>query len=119
MKLLVLASLVLGLVSAIVVPRKANYDGYRVVRLQVGDDSSKVKNIIQQLSLSTWNGAPKDNSEVDVVVPADKFSEFESSTAGLNSSIMHEDLGASIAKETDYQAYVGQWSFLVLSGIMS
>ncbi|KAI4169160.1 MAG: hypothetical protein LQ343_005905 [Gyalolechia ehrenbergii] len=106
MKLLVLASLVLGLVSAIVVPRKANYDGYRVVRLQVGDDSSKVKNIIQQLSLSTWNGAPKDNSEVDVVVPADKFSEFESSTAGLNSSIMHEDLGASIAKETDYQAYV-------------
>ncbi|KAL8933706.1 MAG: hypothetical protein Q9216_006244, partial [Gyalolechia sp. 2 TL-2023] len=105
MKFLALASLVLGLVSAIVVPRKANYDGYRVVRLQVGDDSSKVKNIIQDLSLSTWNGAPRSNSEVDVVVPADQFSEFESSTVDLESSTMHENLGASIARETDYQVY--------------
>lgn len=105
MKSLFFASLVLGLVSAIVVPRKANYDGYRVVRLQVGDDVSRVKNIIQELSLSTWNGAPKDNSEVDVVVPADKFLQFESSTADLDSSIMHANLGASIARETDYQVY--------------
>ncbi|KAL9031366.1 MAG: hypothetical protein Q9196_000621 [Gyalolechia fulgens] len=105
MKFLVLASSILGLVSAIVVPRQANYDGYRVVRLQVGDDSSKVKNIIEELSLSTWNGAPKADSEVDVVVPADRFSEFESSTADLDSSIMHENLGASIAEETNYQVY--------------
>lgn len=117
MKSFFLASLVLGLVSAIVVPRKANYDGYRVIRLQVGSDASRVENIIQELSLSTWNGAPRDNSEVDIVVPADKYSEFESSTADLDSSVMHENLGASIARETNYPVYAGQWSFAVFNVI--
>ncbi|KAL8756833.1 MAG: hypothetical protein Q9184_004373 [Pyrenodesmia sp. 2 TL-2023] len=105
MKLQLLAPLVIGLVSAVVVPRKANYDGYKVVRLEVGDNLSQVKNLIQELSLSTWNGSPKANSEVDVVVPADQVASFDSSTADMDSSIMHQNLGASIAKETDYPPY--------------
>ncbi|KAL8720005.1 MAG: hypothetical protein Q9225_003076 [Loekoesia sp. 1 TL-2023] len=105
MKFLLLTPLIFALISAVVVPRKANYDGYKVFRLQVGKDLSKVESLIQKLSLSTWNGGPKENSEVDIVVPADKVTEFESSTADLDSSVMHENLGASIAKETDYQVY--------------
>ncbi|KAL8834691.1 MAG: hypothetical protein Q9170_003635 [Blastenia crenularia] len=105
MRLLLLTPLIFGLVSAIVVPRKASYDGYKVVRLQVGEELSKVKSVIQKLSLSTWNGGAKENSEVDIVVPADKVAEFESNTAGLDSSIMHENLGASIAKEMEYPVY--------------
>lgn len=110
MKLLFLTQLILTLVSAVVIPRKANYDGFKVVRLQVGKDVSKVESLIQKLSLSTWNGVPKENSEVDIVVPADKVAVFESSTADLDSSVMHENLGASIAKETDYQVYTGKQS---------
>ncbi|KAL8894456.1 MAG: hypothetical protein Q9207_008498 [Kuettlingeria erythrocarpa] len=105
MKLLLLAPVILSLVTAVVVPRKANYDGYKVVRLQVGDNLSQVKDLIQKLSLSSWNGSPKVNSEVDLVVPADQVADFDSSTANLDSSIMHQNLGASIAKETDYPLY--------------
>lgn len=108
MKLLLLAPLILCLVTAVVVPRKANYDGYKVVRLQVGDNLLQVKNLIQELSLSTWNGSPKANSEVDLVVPADQVADFDTSTANLDSSVMHQNLGASIAKETDYPLYASK-----------
>ncbi|KAI4169182.1 MAG: hypothetical protein LQ346_008990 [Caloplaca aetnensis] len=112
MKLLLLAPLILCLVTAVVVPRKANYDGYKVVRLQVGDNLLQVKNLIQELSLSTWNGSPKANSEVDLVVPADQVADFDTSTANLDSSVMHQNLGASIAKETDYPLYANHQAFL-------
>ncbi|KAL8813124.1 MAG: hypothetical protein Q9223_007124, partial [Gallowayella weberi] len=105
MKLLLFASLVLGLVSAVIVPRKANYDGYQVVRLSVGSDLPKVKNLIQSLALSTWNGGPKANAEVDIVVPADKVAEFQASTVDLDKAVMHENLGQSIAQETEYPVY--------------
>ncbi|KAL8917089.1 MAG: hypothetical protein Q9208_008168 [Pyrenodesmia sp. 3 TL-2023] len=112
MKLLLLAPLVFGLVLAVVVPRKANYDGYKVVRLEVGDNLSQVKDVIQKLSLSTWNGSPKANSEVDVVVPADQVANFDASTADLDSRIMHQNLGAAIAEETDYPLYANHLAFL-------
>lgn len=105
MKLQQLVPLIFGLASAVVVPRKASYDGYKVVRLEVGDSLVKVKSLIQKLSLSTWNGGLKANSEIDIVVPADKVAQFDSSTADLDSIIMHENLGASIAKEAAYPVY--------------
>ncbi|KAL8802515.1 MAG: hypothetical protein Q9182_003755 [Xanthomendoza sp. 2 TL-2023] len=105
MKLFLLAPLILGLVSAVIVPRKANYDGYQVVRLSVGSDLPKVKNLIQSLALSTWNGGPKANAEVDIVVPADKVAEFQASTADLDKTVMHGNLGESISQETEYPAY--------------
>ncbi|KAL8677645.1 MAG: hypothetical protein Q9186_005951 [Xanthomendoza sp. 1 TL-2023] len=105
MKLFRLAPLVLGLASAVIVPRKANYDGYQVVRLSVGSDLPKVKNMIQNLALSTWNGGPKANAEVDIVVPADKLVEFQESTSDLNKIVMHKNLGESIVQETEYSDY--------------
>ncbi|KAI4142983.1 MAG: hypothetical protein LQ341_003058 [Variospora aurantia] len=105
MRLPLLAPLALGLVSAIVLPRQANYDGYKVVRVEVGDKVAEVEKLIQKFALSTWNGGAKAHSEVDVVVPADKIAEFDSEAAGLDSSIMHENLGSSIASEAEYQKY--------------
>ncbi|KAI4290013.1 MAG: hypothetical protein L6R35_000727 [Caloplaca aegaea] len=105
MRLPLLAPLALGLVSAIVLPRQANYDGYKVVRVEVGDKIAEVEKLIQKFALSTWNGGAKAHSEVDVVVPADKIAEFDSEAAGLDSSVMHENLGSSIASEAEYQKY--------------
>ncbi|KAL8788338.1 MAG: hypothetical protein Q9213_001735 [Squamulea squamosa] len=105
MKFLLFASFLLTLVSSLIVPRKINYDGYKVIRLSVGSSLPKVETLIQDLSLSTWNGGPKANAEVDVVVPADKVAEFESNTADLAKTVMHENLGASIAQESDSSDY--------------
>ncbi|KAL9048055.1 MAG: hypothetical protein Q9206_006273 [Seirophora lacunosa] len=105
MRLPVLAPFVFGLVSALALPRATKYDGYKVVRVEVGDKIVEVETLIQKLALSTWNGGAKAHSEVDIVVPADKVPEFDSEAADLDSRIMHENLGFSIARETDYQIY--------------
>lgn len=105
MKTLLLLPVLLSLASAALVPRQANYDGYQVIRLQVGNNLTEVQNTIKTLSLSTWNGGPKANSEVDIVVPPNVAEQFEADTAGLSSSVMHANLGESIAQETDYSNY--------------
>ncbi|KAL9607664.1 MAG: hypothetical protein Q9167_007444 [Letrouitia subvulpina] len=105
MRLLYLTFFIFNVALAVVVPRKATYDGYKVVRLEVGEQLPKVEGLIEKLSLLTWNGGPKEKSEVDIVVPADKVAEFEASTADLDSKVMHENLGASIANEADYPVY--------------
>lgn len=76
------APLLFSLVAAIAVDRKANYNGYQVVRLEVGNHLAQVTDLIKDLSLSTWNGGPRPDSTVDVVVPAAVVSTFEASTAG-------------------------------------
>ena len=103
--LLLLTPLLFTPISSLIVPRKVNYDGYKVVRLSVGSSLSKVKSLIQDLSLSTWNGGPEADAEVDIVVPADKVADFESGTKDLEKTVMHEDLGASISEESDYSDY--------------
>ncbi len=110
MKAFALNSLLLGLASSAAVTRKADYDGYQVIRLQVGDNLAKVQSLIKTLSLSTWNGKAKANSEVDIVVPAAVTEQFEADIAGLNSQIMHANLGESIAQEANYPVYEGTLS---------
>ena len=82
MHLFFLATFAFGLVSAVAVNKKANYDGFQVVRLEVGDHLAQVKALIETLGLSTWNGGPKADSTVDVVVPPAAVKTFEDSTAG-------------------------------------
>lgn len=114
MSLLLLLPFLFTLVSSLIVPRKVNYDGYKVVRLSTGSSLPKVKTLIKDLSLSTWNGSPKANAEVDIVVPADKVAEFESSTTDLAKTVMHENLGAAIVEESDGSDYRGV--FLLVQG---
>ena len=119
MKVFAVGSLILGLASAAAVPQKVDYDGYQVIRLQVGDNLARVQSLIQTLSLSTWNGGPKTNSEVDIVVPAAVTEQFEADTAGLSSSVMHTNLGESIAQEANYPVYEGILDLLSFSSFKS
>lgn len=119
MKLLILtpylASLVAAETSSYDSPKVGNRVSYKddkAIRLRVGDNVSKVKRMIRDLSLSTWNGAPEANEYVDIVVPQSKFAAFMTSTESMDTEIMHEDLGASIEKEAKYGAYSGIFNYL-------
>lgn len=105
MKLLLAFLYLLAFVYAAAIPGKVSYDNDKVIRLGVGDNLSKVNDLLRELSLSTWNGAPKANGNVDVVVPESQLKAFKDSTAGMETQVMHENLGASIAKETAYDKY--------------
>lgn len=97
--------------SALAVTGKVNYDGYKVVRVPIGDDASSVNDMISQLSLPTWE---KNNAHVDVMVPPAVQKKFDSFTSGLSTVIMHDNVGASILKEEVFNAYAGTFS---ISGI--
>lgn len=107
MKLLLASSYLLTFVHAVAVPGKVSYDNYKVIRLGVGNNLSKVNDLLREFSLSTWNGAPKADGQVDVVVPDSQLKAFQDSTTNMESQVMHENLGASIAKETAYKKYIG------------
>ena len=107
MKVLLAFSYLLAFVHAAAVRGTVSYDNYKVIRLGVGDNLSKVNDLLRKHSLSTWNGAPKADGYVDVVVPAFQSKAFGDSTASMETQVMHEDLGASIAKERAYEPYNG------------
>ncbi|KAL2152219.1 hypothetical protein VTH82DRAFT_5403 [Thermothelomyces myriococcoides] len=109
MKLNLLASsTLLALASAVAVrsPQWKSYDGYKVVRLTVGEDVAKVSDIISRLGLETWKGKVRAGAVADVVIPPSKISAFVNETAGMEAVTMHEDLGASIAAESTFHTYV-------------
>jgi len=87
--------------------RKVSYDGYKVVRLAVGDQAARLNGIVADLGLSTWKGAAKPGGLADVVVPPDRVGEFEALTADLDATTMHDDLGASMADEGVFRNYAG------------
>lgn len=91
---------------------KVSYKDDKAIRLAVGENVSKVKRMIRDLSLSTWNGDPQANKYVDLVVPQSKLATFTTSTESMETKIMHEDLGASIEKEANYVAYSGIFNYL-------
>ena len=121
MKSVLAVSLLLSVACAILVPRKADYDGYKVVRLEVGEHLPKVQSLIKKLSLSTWNGGPKEDSTVDVVVPAGVADDFDIEVADLSPHVMHANLGASIAQENAYPVYRSKLPgcFLLNNGTIS
>lgn len=94
-----------SLASAITSPERVSYDGYKAVRVAVGDDASRVTDLIDRMSLQVWKGIKKGRTHVDVVVAPDQLSEFEDATADLDTLIMHTDLGASIKEEANFEAF--------------
>lgn len=99
----------LALASAASVPssEKKSYDGYKVVRLTVGEHVAKVQNIVDRLGLTTWKGKPRANADADIVVPPSLIGAFEAEIAGMKAVTMHDDLGASIADEASFSVYAG------------
>jgi hypothetical protein len=99
----------LSLASAATVakPQKVSYDGYKVFRVSVGDQVAKVNDVVSSLGLTTWKGAPKAGAFADIVVPPTKIDAFADRIAGLDATTMHDDLGASIAEESNFHVYAG------------
>ncbi|KAF2763149.1 hypothetical protein EJ05DRAFT_27593 [Pseudovirgaria hyperparasitica] len=94
----------LALASAVVVPRAAKYDGYQVVRLEVGKEASHVNDVISKLQLETWKPARED-ALADVVIPPGVQEAFKAATAHLPSVVMYENLGEAITNETIVSTY--------------
>jgi hypothetical protein len=109
MKTLLLTPVLLALGAT----ARVSYEGAKAMRIAVGEDVVAVAQLIADLSLPTWKGAPqgipKPNSRVDLVVPANKVQEFESRAKkeGLSVDTMHEDLGAAIDEEGRMSIYQG------------
>lgn len=92
--------------AAAVQPRKVSYDGYKVFRLAVESDNiHRINGVIDKLSLQTWQSAEKTGSFTDIVVEPSQLEAFNKETFGLKTIVMHENLGASIAEEADFQPY--------------
>ncbi len=92
---------------AVLQPQQVSYDGYKVVRVSVGDDVDKVRSVVADLGLATWKGMPRAGAFADIVVPPHHVEDFVSRIADLSSTTMHHDLGAAMAEEAQYQIYVG------------
>ncbi|KAK3309410.1 carboxypeptidase A2 [Chaetomium strumarium] len=91
--------------AAVESSQRKSYDGYKVFRLKVGEDVAKVNNIIDTLGLTTWKGKPRVGAAADIVVPPSQVDAFEAEIKGMEAVTMHEDLGASIADESNFSVY--------------
>jgi len=108
MKLLGVTLASLGLASAVSVTTKVSYDDWKVYRVNVGSNKAKFGDVVSKLQLETWKGKPTSSDVVDVMVPPSQISEFESSTVGIETRIMHDNLGLSIADEEGFDVYAGR-----------
>jgi carboxypeptidase A4 len=109
MKFLSVGLASLTLVSAASVAKPVDYDGWKVYRVNVGDDSTKLASVVDNLKLATWKGKVATSKVVDLMVPPTQIQDFEKSAEGLNTEVMHENLGASISDETKFSVYAGKF----------
>jgi hypothetical protein len=107
MRLLAAVAVLLGpLALATAVPQlehRVSYDGYRVYRIATHHNAASVKAQLKGFATVPFN---LDTDEhLDVAIPPGQISAFES--LGLETEVMHEDLGADIAEEGSFAAYRG------------
>jgi hypothetical protein len=90
-----LAASIGAAVAAPTAEQTVSYKGYQVLRLDTKGDAAAIKSKIASLQYDQWH---QDGSALDIALPADQVSAFES--LGLDYSVMHKDLGASISAES-------------------
>ncbi|KAL1799192.1 hypothetical protein ACET3X_003229 [Alternaria dauci] len=95
----------LGLASAASVTKKVSYDDWKVYRVNVGSNSAKIDNVMSKLQLELWKGNPASSDVVDVMVPPSVVKDFEASTEDIETKVMHDNLGLSIADEETFNIY--------------
>jgi hypothetical protein len=76
-------------------PIASPHDGSRVYRVRAGRQLASVHKRLAGIASDTWDQA---HGNLDVVIPRDQIETFEA--LGLNTRILHSDLGESIAKES-------------------
>ncbi|KPM37621.1 Metallocarboxypeptidase A-like protein [Neonectria ditissima] len=89
-----LVSLALS-VAAAPSPNAKSYDGYKVFRVKTHGDESSVEQSLAKLSYEEW---AHEAQFIDIVLPPNQLDAFEA--LGLDSHVMHEDLGDSITSES-------------------
>jgi carboxypeptidase A4 len=109
MKFVSVALASLGLVSAATVTKKVSYDDWKVYRINVGSNADKVNDVVSKFNLQLWKGKPSTSSVVDVMVPPTQIKDFEASTGDIETKIMHDNLGLSIADEDTFSVYAGNY----------
>jgi carboxypeptidase A4 len=107
MKFLGVALASLGLASAATVTKKVSYDDWKVYRINVGTNAAKVNDVVSKFDLQLWKGKPSTSSVVDVMVPPTQIKDFEASTEGIETKVMHDNLGLSITDEDSFSVYAG------------
>ncbi|PQE19302.1 Zinc carboxypeptidase protein [Rutstroemia sp. NJR-2017a BVV2] len=90
---------------AIATETNANYDGYQVFRLKADEHNiGKINDIVSSLNLETWKSSAKIGI-ADIVVPPHQVENFLRTTEDFQRQVMHTDLGASIAEESQFNEY--------------
>lgn len=96
---LTLVAFLLSLASAAFIGTRdeevVSYDGFKVYRIATGDKLASVQEQLSGLDLLTWNIDV--SQHMDIAISPDQVDKFE--TLDLETTIMHEDLGADIAAE--------------------
>jgi len=110
MKVFTVACASLGLASAASVTKKVSYDDWKVYRVNVNSNAAKVNEVVNKFQLELWKGKPDESSVVDVMVPPSQVNDFEASTADVETKLMHDNLGSSIADEETFGVYAGTFS---------
>ncbi|KAG9206428.1 hypothetical protein G6514_003259 [Epicoccum nigrum] len=107
MKLLGVTLASLGLVSAASVSNQqaVSYDQFKVFRVNGPSNTDKFQEVVKKLQLDVWKGKPSSGDVVDVSVAPEQLSAFQDATKDLDTKIMHENLGASIADENTFSVY--------------
>jgi hypothetical protein len=76
-------------------PIASPHDGSRVYRVRAGRQLASIHKRLAGIASDTWDQA---HGNLDVVIPRNQIEAFEA--LGLNTRILHSDLGESIAKES-------------------
>jgi hypothetical protein len=76
-------------------PVASQHDGSRVYRVKAGRQLTSVHKRLAGIVSDYWDQA---HGNLDVVIPRDQIDAFEA--LGLNTRMLHADLGESIAKES-------------------
>jgi murein tripeptide amidase MpaA len=95
-----LAAIVATASAAVVPAPSVSYDGFKVFRVSVAESNAAINNVVAKLGLETWENSGRPGSFADVVVPPAKLAQFTAATADMGVSLMHDDLGVSIAQES-------------------
>lgn len=99
MKAFLVTPLLLSLASAAALLQRdepVSYDGYKVFRIATGDNLESIEAQLSNFTLQAWN--LDFSKHMDVAVSPDQLAAF--SALSLDTSVMHEDLGAAIKDES-------------------
>jgi len=108
--------LLAAILPALAVPVHDNSTPYvdvKVLRIPTGNTTVPLDSLVSEFDLRRWTSVSRPNSHVDVEVPKAKFTAFTSAAKAILSQqgvsypieMMHEDLAASIRKETESMVF--------------